>query len=52
MFLAVLGWDLLVAATVGQPRVVRRFIEHVRMVERVTGVLLLSIAVGVLFAAR
>lgn len=52
MFLAVLGWDLLVAATVGQPRVVQRFVDHVRMMERVTGILLLSIAFGVMLAAR
>ena len=52
MFLAVLGWDLLVAATVGQPQVVQRFVRHVRGVERVTGVLLLSIALGVALSAR
>jgi threonine/homoserine/homoserine lactone efflux protein len=52
MFLAVLGWDLLVAATVGQPQVVRSFVRHVRGVERVTGVLLLSIALGVALSAR
>lgn len=52
MFLAVLGWDLLVAATVGQPQVVQRFVRHVRGVERVTGALLLSIALGVALSAR
>lgn len=52
MFFAVLGWDLAVAAAIGHPAVVRRFIRHLRTVERVTGVVLLGIAAGVIFASR
>ena len=47
MFLAVLLWDLSIAGAIGHPAVVRRFIRHVRTMERITGVVLLSIAAGV-----
>ena len=47
MFLAVLGWDLCIARAAGHPFMVRRFIAHVRKLERVTGAVLLSIAAGI-----
>lgn len=47
MFLAVFLWDLCIAHAAGHPPIVRRFIAHVRQVERVTGVVLLSIAAGI-----
>lgn len=50
MFLAVLLWDLAIARAAGHPRVVRRFMAHVRKVERVTGAVLLSIAAGIVWS--
>lgn len=52
MFAVVLGWDLLVAAAVGRPAVVRQFARHVGKVERGTGALLLALAAAMLVAAR
>ena len=50
MFAAVLVWDLCIARAAGHPPVVRRFMTHVRKVERVTGVVLLGIAAGIVGA--
>ena len=50
MFSAVLLWDLCIARAAGHPPVVRRFMTHVRKVERVTGVVLLGIAAGIVGA--
>ena len=50
MFCAVLIWDLCIARAAGHPPVVRRFMAHVRKVERVTGVVLLGIAAGIVGA--
>ncbi|WP_244786136.1 LysE family translocator [Cupriavidus pauculus] len=47
MFGLVLAWDIAVAAAVRHPAVMRRFARSVRMVERVTGAVLLCMAVGV-----
>lgn len=47
MFSAVLVWDLCIARAAGHPPVVRRFMAHVRKVERLTGAVLLSIAAGI-----
>ena len=47
MFVAVLLWDLGIARAAGHPPVVQRFMAHVRKVERVTGVILLSLAAGI-----
>ena len=50
MFSAVLLWDLCIARAAGHPPIVRRFMAHVRKVERVTGVVLLGIAAGIVGA--
>lgn len=47
MFSVVLLWDLGIARAAGHPRVIRRFMEHIRKVERMTGAVLLSIAAGI-----
>ena len=47
MFSVVLIWDLCIARAAGHPPVVRRFMAHVRKVERLTGAVLLSIAAGI-----
>jgi len=47
MFAVVLLWELGIARAAGHPPVVRRFMLHVRKVERATGVILLSIAAGI-----
>ncbi|MFT3847141.1 MAG: LysE family translocator [Propionivibrio sp.] len=47
MFCAVLIWDLCIARAAGHPPVVRRFMAHVRKIERITGVVLLGIAAGI-----
>lgn len=47
MFAVVLLWDLGIARAAGHPPVVKRFMAHVRKVERVTGVILLSLAAGI-----
>lgn len=44
MFFVVLLWDLAVARAIGYPAVVRRFRAHVRRIERLTGGVLVSIA--------
>lgn len=51
MFLAVLGWDVAVAALVRHPVVMKRFARSVRGVERVTGVVLWGIAAVVAASA-
>jgi threonine/homoserine/homoserine lactone efflux protein len=50
MFAAVLIWDLCIARAAGHPPIVRRFMAHVRKVERITGVVLLGIAAGIVGA--
>ena len=50
MFSAVLLWDLCIARAAGHPPIVRRFMAHVRKVERVTGIVLLGIAAGIVGA--
>ena len=50
MFAAVLIWDLCIARAAGHPPVVRRFMAHVRKVERITGVVLLGSAAGIVGA--
>lgn len=50
MFSAVLIWDLCIARAAGHPPVVRRFMAHVRKVERVTGAVLLGIAAGIVWS--
>ncbi len=50
MFSVVLLWDLCIARAAGHPPVVRRFMAHVRKVERVTGAVLLSIAAGIVWS--
>ncbi len=50
MFLAVFIWDLCIARAAGHPPVVRRFITHVRKIERFTGAVLLSIAAGIVWS--
>lgn len=47
MFMVVLFWDLGVARAAGHPALVKRFVRHVRKVERVTGAVLLSLAAGI-----
>ena len=47
MFGAVLAWDCVIAHAAGHPRVVRRFMAHVRTLERATGVVLLGIAAAI-----
>lgn len=46
-FAVVLLWDLGIARAAGHPPVVKRFMAHVRKVERATGVVLLSLAAGI-----
>ncbi|MEM5371292.1 LysE family transporter [Paraburkholderia azotifigens] len=48
MFAAVFGWDLLVARGIVHPAVVARFTRHSASIERITGVVLLTIAASVL----
>lgn len=52
MFSAVLIWDLCIARAAGHPPVVRRFMAHVRKVERVTGGVLLSLAAGIAWSRQ
>ncbi len=47
MFSVVLLWDLAVARAAGHPPLVRRFRAHVRMLERLTGAVLLTIAAAI-----
>lgn len=48
MFGAVLAWDVLVAIGIGHPAVVARFERHHAAIERITGVVLLLVAIGAL----
>ena len=48
MFSAVLGWDLLVAAVIGNQRVRRRFSRSLPWLERVSGAVLIALALGVI----
>ena len=50
MFAVVLLWDLCIARAAGHPPVVRRFMMHVRTVERITGAVLLGIAATIIGA--
>jgi threonine/homoserine/homoserine lactone efflux protein len=50
MFAVVLLWDLGIARAAGHPPVVKRFMAHVRKVERATGVILLSLAAGIVWS--
>lgn len=47
MFLAVLIWDIGIARAAGHPPIVKRFMAHVRKIERVTGAILLTLAAGI-----
>ena len=47
MFGAGLAWDCVIAHAAGHPRVVRRFMAHVRTLERATGAVLLGIAAAI-----
>lgn len=47
MFAVVLVWDCCIARAAGHPRVVRRFLQHVRALERITGAVLLGIAAAI-----
>lgn len=47
MFAVVLAWDCGIARAAGHPRVVRRFMAHVRTLERVTGAVLLGLAAAI-----
>ena len=51
MFAVVLAWDCCIARAAGHPRIVRRFLTHVRTLERATGAVLLGIA-AVIAGAR
>ena len=50
MFTVVLLWDLGIARAVGHPPIVRRFMAHIRKIERATGVVLLGLAAGIVGA--
>ena len=50
MFAVVLLWDLGIARAVGHPPIVRRFMAHIRKIERATGVVLLGLAAGIVGA--
>jgi len=50
MFCVVLGWDLLVAALIGHPRVLRRFSRALPRLERLSGVVLAVFAMGMAWA--
>lgn len=47
MFLAVLVWDIGIARAAGHPPLVKRFMAHVRKIERLTGAILLTLAAGI-----
>ncbi|MBY4678194.1 LysE family translocator [Marinobacterium arenosum] len=51
MCLAVLGWDLLVAATIGQPRVRALLSRKIHLVERGAGAVLMSFGIGLIAQA-
>lgn len=48
MFCAVLAWDLLVAVSIGHPRVLRRFSSALPLLERLSGLVLLLLGIGLL----
>lgn len=48
MFTVVLAWDLLIAVAIGNPRVRRQFSRSLPWLERVSGALLISLALGVI----
>lgn len=48
MFSIVLAWDLMVALAIGNPRVLRRFARLLPWLERVSGMMLILLAGGVL----
>lgn len=48
MFGVVLAWDVLVAALVGHPRVLQRFARLLPWLERISGLVLIAMAVAVL----
>lgn len=48
MFCAVLAWDLLVAVSIGHRRVLRRFSAALPLLERLSGLLLLLLGMGLL----
>lgn len=50
MFTVVLGWDLLVAALIGHPAVLRRFSRALPWLERGTGVVLLGLGGSILLS--
>lgn len=47
MVAAVFAWDYGIAHAAGHPKIVRRFMAHVRQIERVTGAVLLAIAAAI-----
>ncbi|SDI88180.1 Threonine/homoserine/homoserine lactone efflux protein [Pseudomonas flavescens] len=48
MFGVVLGWDLLVALAIGNKRLLRRFQHALPMLERLSGMMLLALGLGML----
>jgi len=48
MFCAVLAWDLLVCVSIGHPRVLRRFSSALPLLERLSGLVLLLLGIGLL----
>ena len=50
MFGAVLGWDMLVAAMIGNRAVLRRFARSLPWLERMSGIMLILLALGVIAA--
>lgn len=50
MFCIVLLWDLLIAALIGHPAVLRRFVQALPWLERISGGVLIVLALGVVAA--
>ncbi|QMV74874.1 LysE family transporter [Comamonas piscis] len=50
MFSIVLLWDLLIAALIGNPAVLRRFARALPWLERISGAVLIALALGVIAA--
>ncbi|MFC0327394.1 LysE family transporter [Halomonas organivorans] len=50
MVAAVLGWDLLIGHMAGHPQLIRRFGHGLRHIERLAGVLLILLALGIVAA--
>ncbi|UQY35499.1 LysE family translocator [Pseudomonas fulva] len=48
MFAVVLGWDLLVALAIGNGRLLRRFQRALPLLERLSGLVLIALALGML----